>query len=58
MFKTECTKRINRLNKIPGRRIFHRNYYERIIRNEKELEAIREYIRRNPENWACDSENV
>jgi putative transposase len=31
--------------------IWHRGYYERIIRNERELQRIREYIRRNPEKW-------
>lgn len=29
-------------------KLWHRDYYDRIIRNEKELEAIREYIRGNP----------
>jgi len=28
--------------------IWHRNYYERVIRDERELEAVRQYIRDNP----------
>jgi hypothetical protein len=38
-------------------RFWQRNYYEHIIRNERELEAIREYIRRNPDNWHTDRDN-
>jgi len=39
------------------RRIWQKNYYERIIRNEDELNRIREYINGNPQNWATDEEN-
>jgi putative transposase len=31
--------------------IWQRNYYERIIRNEYELQCAREYIQQNPERW-------
>lgn len=31
--------------------IWQRNYYERIIRNEREYLAIKEYIKNNPKNW-------
>ena len=36
---------------------WQRNYYEHIIRNEKELFRIREYIQNNPVNWELDREN-
>ena len=39
------------------RRLWQRNYYEHIIRNERELEDIREYIWNNPLAWDMDSEN-
>jgi REP element-mobilizing transposase RayT len=32
--------------------LWHRDYHERIIRNDAELEAIREYIRGNPARWS------
>jgi len=32
-------------------RLWQRNYYERIIRDEKELNYIRNYIRNNPISW-------
>ncbi|OGC94669.1 MAG: hypothetical protein A2W25_13950 [candidate division Zixibacteria bacterium RBG_16_53_22] len=33
---------------------WQRNYYEHIIRNEDDLNAIRQYILNNPANWAND----
>ena len=40
-----------------GNRLWQRNYYERVIRSESELNCIREYIRKNPSNWENDAEN-
>ncbi len=37
---------------------WQRNYYEHIIRNEDELNRIREYIINNPLQWEYDRENV
>ena len=34
--------------------IWHRNYYEHIIRNEKSFNNISNYIRSNPDNWHRD----
>jgi putative transposase len=41
---------------IPSK-LWQRNYYEHIVRNEKELARIREYIRNNPAHWDTDKEN-
>ncbi len=38
-------------------KFWQRNYYEHIIRNERELQAIRRYIRQNPDNWVLDRDN-
>jgi putative transposase len=38
-------------------RLWQRNYYERVIRNEDELDHTRAYIEQNPLNWAQDREN-
>jgi len=35
-------------------RLWQRNYHDRIIRNEQELNRIREYIRDNPTDWESD----
>lgn len=32
-------------------------YYDRVIRNDNELNRIRQYIENNPAQWAQDSEN-
>jgi REP element-mobilizing transposase RayT len=39
-------------------RLWQRNYYEHIIRNEDELNRFRHYIADNPANWQTDEENV
>ncbi len=36
---------------------WQRNYHERVIRNDNELDWIREYIVSNPLQWALDREN-
>jgi len=41
---------------FPGR-LWQRNYYEHILRNENEMSRIREYIRNNPVQWATDKDN-
>ena len=38
-------------------RLWQRNYYERVIRNDDELDGIREYIMGNPAGWDADEEN-
>jgi REP element-mobilizing transposase RayT len=44
----------------PSRRakFWQRNYYEHIIRNDRELNAIRQYIIDNPINWKLDRDNT
>ena len=38
-------------------KLWQRNYYEHIIRNDDDLNDIREYIIYNPEQWETDREN-
>lgn len=56
-FKTVSTKQINLLPRTQGAVIWQRNYYEHIIRNEKEMDNIWKYIEANPFMWADDDEN-
>ena len=37
--------------------VWQRGYYERVVRNENELHAIRTYIENNPAQWALDCDN-
>jgi len=57
-FKTFSARRINQINKTQDRHLWQRNYYEHIIRDQRDLERIREYIRNNPAKWAYDEENI
>ncbi len=41
---------------FPGK-LWQRNYFERVIRDEDELNRIREYIIYNPVKWAEDEDN-
>lgn len=41
-----------------SRRLWQRNYYERVIRDENELNQIRQYILDNPLKWELDPENI
>jgi len=56
-FKSAVTKRINGLRGTPGAPVWQRNYYERIIRDESTLAAIRRYITANPARWVLDCYN-
>jgi REP element-mobilizing transposase RayT len=49
------TRRIQREHNSTG--IWQRNYYEHIIRDEKDLQRITEYIETNPLRWDEDDEN-
>ena len=39
------------------RRLWQRNYFERVVRNDSELGRTREYIANNIMNWESDREN-
>jgi putative transposase len=55
--KTFSTRRINELQRRPGIQIWQRGYYERIIRNDLEMNRIRRYIQENPAQWERDAGN-
>ena len=47
-YKSIVARQINQIRRSVGSQVWQRRYYERIIRNERELQATREYIRNNP----------
>jgi REP element-mobilizing transposase RayT len=47
-FKTFSSRRINEIRNTPGMSVWQRSFYDRIIRDEKELNGIRAYVRINP----------
>ena len=54
-FKGVVTKRARTLSIGPPSRIWQRNFYEHIIRDEDSLNKIRAYIIENPSQWSEDS---
>lgn len=57
LFKSTVTKRVNELRRTPDAPVWQRNYYEHIIRDERELKLVREYIVNSPLQWDLDREN-
>jgi len=53
-FKSAATRRINEIHSSPGAKLWQRNYWERVIRIDTELNCIREYIHNNPAQWGLD----
>ncbi len=51
VFKIVSTKKTNQIRKSPGKMLWQRNYYEHIIRNNKSLDQIRQYIINNSLKW-------
>lgn len=53
-YKAAVTRQINHIRQTPGTPVWQRNYYEHIIRSDRSLQTIREYILYNPARWADD----
>lgn len=53
-FKYQSTKYINQLNNTTGERIWQIRYHDHIIRNDSDLQRLREYIQNNPKKWELD----
>ena len=54
-FKSAVTKQMNIIRETPGRKVWQANYYDHIIRNDKEYKRITDYIEMNPVCWSSDS---
>lgn len=57
-YKSAVTRRINQIRHTPGGRVWQRNYYEHIIRDEDSFHRIRTYIRSNPSRWETDRNRI
>lgn len=53
-YKSSVTAQINKIRNTRGQKVWQRNYYEHIIRNDKSLNRIRDYIINNPMQWHED----
>jgi len=56
-FKMVSAKQINILQATQGKPVWQRNYYEHVIRDDRSLNRIRQYIADNPAQWEFDLEN-
>ena len=53
-FKYQSTKHINQRHNTPGTRIWQRNYHDHIIRDDLDLQRLRQYMQNNPMKWELD----
>ena len=56
-FKSACSRRVRRIGLLHDSPLWQRNYYEHVIRNDADLNDVREYILGNPVRWLEDKEN-
>ena len=54
-YKAAVTRKIRRECSAPPATIWHTRYHDHIIRSERALERIREYILHNPARWHADT---
>jgi putative transposase len=57
-FKSTVSKQIHKEDIQGIATVWQRGYWERIIRDEAELTAVRRYIADNPVRWAEDRDNL
>lgn len=56
-YKAAVSREINRLRPGAAYNLWQPNYFEHVIRTERALESIREYIATNVERWSADALN-
>ena len=47
----------SRASRLAGASLWQRSFHDRVIRDEAELTAFREYVQTNPLRWTLDREN-
>ncbi len=55
-FKSEVSKGYHEMANNRSNRLWQPNFYEHVIRNERDHQAIYDYILANPQNWEKDEE--
>lgn len=56
-YKAAVTLHASQLHRKPGEAVWQRGFYEHVVRDERDLYRIREYITTNPLRWELDREN-
>jgi len=57
-YKSAVTYAVNSAQNMRGTVLWQKNYYEHIVRNDRELKNITWYIANNPLNWQLDRDNL
>ena len=55
-FKSAATRSFHKIQNSHENSLWQRNHYEHVIRDERDYQAINEYILANPINWEEDEE--
>ena len=53
-FKAAVTRQLNLMHRSPGAPFWQRGYHESVVRSDRALRRIRQYIRNNPAKWQHD----
>ncbi len=56
-FKTYSGRRVNEVRGTPGAAVWRRGFYEHVVRNEEDMNRIRQYFLENPLRWWLKREN-
>lgn len=56
-YKFAVSLRLNYARPGDSTPVWQKNYYEHVIRDERDLQAKWDYIEANPANWESDKEN-
>ena len=56
-FKSSATRRINECRKTSSHPVWQRNYFEHVVRDDEDMNRIRQYITDNPIRWIDDENN-
>jgi putative transposase len=57
-FKAAVTREARRRFGRAGMEVWQRNYFERVVRDDREYLDTYRYIRENPLHWETDPENL
>jgi REP-associated tyrosine transposase len=52
-FKAGSTREINAMQRTVGQRFWQRGYFDHVVRNDADLQRVREYIATNPMRWSA-----
>ncbi|TMB98185.1 MAG: hypothetical protein E6J42_06610 [Chloroflexi bacterium] len=57
-FKSAASRRVNEIRRTPGAPVWQRGYYERILRDDRELHRARTYVLRHGFNKREDGDGA